>query len=105
MSWSTVLAYPAFVLRLSRSGAQAGIYPRDMPNLRGCRRDSPVPSVLLGRALNHIERIAIQKWNPVFRGLWGPALLKEANRSQVICAKSRFLAGDSPDASKTGWHW
>jgi hypothetical protein len=30
-----VMAYPGFVLRLSRSGAQAGIYPRDMPNLRG----------------------------------------------------------------------
>ncbi len=35
VGWSGVLAYPGFVLRLSRSGAQAGIYPRDMPNLRG----------------------------------------------------------------------
>ena len=35
VGWGGVLAYPGFVLRLSRSGAQAGIYPRDMPNLRG----------------------------------------------------------------------
>jgi hypothetical protein len=35
VGWSGVIAYPGFVLRLSRSGAQAGIYPRDMPNLRG----------------------------------------------------------------------
>jgi hypothetical protein len=35
VGWNGVMAYPEFVLRLSRSGAQAGIYPRDMPNLRG----------------------------------------------------------------------
>ncbi len=35
VGWSGVMAYPGFVLRLSRSGAQAGIYPRGMPNLRG----------------------------------------------------------------------
>ena len=35
VGWSGVMAYPGFVLRLSRSGAQAGIDPRDMPNLRG----------------------------------------------------------------------
>jgi hypothetical protein len=35
VGWSGVLAYPGFVLGLSRSSAQAGIYPRDMPNLRG----------------------------------------------------------------------
>jgi hypothetical protein len=35
VGWSGVMAYPEFVLRLNRSGAQAGIYPRDMPNLRG----------------------------------------------------------------------
>ncbi len=35
VGWSGVMAYPGFVLRLSRSGAQAGIYPRAMPNLRG----------------------------------------------------------------------
>ncbi len=35
VGWNGVMAYPGFVLRLSRSGAQAGIYPRDMPNLRG----------------------------------------------------------------------
>ncbi|MGH9549502.1 MAG: glycosyltransferase family 87 protein, partial [Terriglobales bacterium] len=35
VGWSGVMAYPGFVLRLSRSGAEAGIYPRDMPNLRG----------------------------------------------------------------------
>ena len=35
VGWGGVMAYPGFVLRLSRSGAQAGIYPRDMPNLRG----------------------------------------------------------------------
>ena len=29
------MAYPGFVLRLNRSGAQAGIDPRGMPNLRG----------------------------------------------------------------------
>ena len=29
------MAYPGFVLGLSRSGAQAGIDPRAMPNLRG----------------------------------------------------------------------
>ncbi len=35
VGWNGVLAYPGFVLRLSRSGAQAGIDPRGMPNLRG----------------------------------------------------------------------
>ena len=35
VGWSGVMAYPGFVLRLNRSGAQAGIYPRGMPNLRG----------------------------------------------------------------------
>ena len=35
VGWGGVMAYPGFVLRLSRSGAPAGIYPRDMPNLRG----------------------------------------------------------------------
>lgn len=35
VGWTGVMAYPGFVLSLSRSGAQAGIYPRDMPNLRG----------------------------------------------------------------------
>ena len=35
VGWNGVMAYPGFVLGLSRSGAQAGIYPRDMPNLRG----------------------------------------------------------------------
>src|ERR1700722_18549407 len=35
VGWTGVMAYPGFVLGLSRSGAQAGIYPRDMPNLRG----------------------------------------------------------------------
>ncbi len=35
VGWSGVLAYPGFVLRLNRAGAQAGIDPRDMPNLRG----------------------------------------------------------------------
>jgi hypothetical protein len=35
VGWNGAMAYPGFVLRLSRSGAQAGIYPRDMPNLRG----------------------------------------------------------------------
>ncbi len=35
VGWSGMMAYPGFVLRLSRSGAEAGIYPRDMPNLRG----------------------------------------------------------------------
>ena len=35
VGWSGVMAYPGFVLRLSRSGAQAGIDPRAMPNLRG----------------------------------------------------------------------
>jgi Glycosyltransferase family 87 len=35
VGWSGVMAYPGFVLGLNRSGAQAGIYPREMPNLRG----------------------------------------------------------------------
>ena len=35
VGWSGVMAYPGFVLRLSQSGGEAGIYPRDMPNLRG----------------------------------------------------------------------
>lgn len=35
VGWSGVMAYPGFVLGLSRSGAQAGIDPRAMPNLRG----------------------------------------------------------------------
>ncbi len=35
VGWSGVLAYPGFVLKLNRIGSQAGIYPRDMPNLRG----------------------------------------------------------------------
>lgn len=35
VGWKGVMAYPRFVLGFSHSGAQAGIYPRDMPNLRG----------------------------------------------------------------------
>jgi hypothetical protein len=35
VGWNGVRAYPGFVLRLNRSPAQAGIDPRDMPNLRG----------------------------------------------------------------------
>jgi len=35
VGWSGVMAYPGFVLGLSRSGARAGIYPQDMPTLRG----------------------------------------------------------------------
>jgi Glycosyltransferase family 87 len=35
VGWNGVMAYPGFVLGLNRSGAQAGIYPREMPNLRG----------------------------------------------------------------------
>jgi hypothetical protein len=35
VGWSGVMAYPGFVIRLSRRGAQAGIYPRYMPDLRG----------------------------------------------------------------------
>ena len=35
VGWSGVMAYPGFVLRLNRSAPQAGIYPQDMPNLRG----------------------------------------------------------------------
>ena len=35
VGWGGVMAYPGFVLRLNRSGAQAGIDPRGMPNLRG----------------------------------------------------------------------
>ncbi len=35
VGWNGVMQYPRFVLRLNRSAAQAGIYPRGMPNLRG----------------------------------------------------------------------
>ena len=35
VGWNGVRAYPDFVLRLNRSPGQAGIDPRDMPNLRG----------------------------------------------------------------------
>ncbi len=35
VGWDGVRAYPEFVLRLNRSPAQAGIDPRNMPNLRG----------------------------------------------------------------------
>ena len=35
VGWSGVIAYPEFLLRLTRSGARVGIDPRDMPNLRG----------------------------------------------------------------------
>ena len=51
VGWSGVMAYPRFVLRLNRSAAQAGIYPRDMPNLRGLVAGSlhlaGVPAMLL----------------------------------------------------------
>lgn len=35
VGWHGVTAYPRFVLHLNSTAAQAGIYPRDMPNLRG----------------------------------------------------------------------
>jgi hypothetical protein len=51
VGWNGVKAYPGFVLRLNRSPAQAGIDPRDMPNLRGLISGSlhlaGVPAILL----------------------------------------------------------
>jgi len=35
VGWNGLMAYPGFLLRLTRSGARVGIDPRDMPNLRG----------------------------------------------------------------------
>jgi hypothetical protein len=51
VGWNGAMAYPGFVLRLNRSPAQAGIDPRDMPNLRGLISGSlhlaGVPAILL----------------------------------------------------------
>jgi alpha-1,2-mannosyltransferase len=56
VGWNGVRAYPEFVLRLNRSPAQAGIDPRDMPNLRGLVTGSlhlaGMPAILLIIALS-----------------------------------------------------
>ncbi|HLK33659.1 MAG TPA: glycosyltransferase family 87 protein, partial [Terriglobales bacterium] len=35
VGWKSLFAYPQYVLRLNANLAASGIYPRDMPNLRG----------------------------------------------------------------------
>jgi Glycosyltransferase family 87 len=66
VGWSGVMAYPGFVLRMNRSGAQAGIYPRDMPNLRGLVAGSlhfeGVPAALLIIALSIALLTLVAHW-------------------------------------------
>ncbi|MGZ4730887.1 MAG: glycosyltransferase family 87 protein [Terriglobales bacterium] len=66
VGWSGVMAYPGFVLRLSRSGAQAGIYPRDMPDLRGLVAGSlhlaGLPATLLISALSFALVALAARW-------------------------------------------
>jgi Glycosyltransferase family 87 len=66
VGWRGVMAYPGFVLRLSRSGAEAGIYPRDMPNLRGLVAGSlhlsGLPATLLIVALSIALVALVAHW-------------------------------------------
>jgi len=66
VGWNGVMAYPRFVLRLNRSAAQAGIYPRDMPNLRGLVAGSlhvtGVPAILLIITLSFALVALVVRW-------------------------------------------
>jgi hypothetical protein len=66
VGWNGVMAYPGFVLRLNRSPAQAGIDPRDMPNLRGLVAGSlhlgGVPAMLLIIALSIALLALVVRW-------------------------------------------
>jgi hypothetical protein len=66
VGWSGVMAYPRFVLRLNRSGTQAGIYPPDMPNLRGLVAGSThlagVPALLLIITLSLALVALVARW-------------------------------------------
>ncbi|MGH9502967.1 MAG: glycosyltransferase family 87 protein [Terriglobales bacterium] len=66
VGWSGLMAYPGFVLSLNRSAPQAGIYPRDMPNLRGLVAGSlhltGVPATLLITALSIALLVLVAHW-------------------------------------------
>jgi hypothetical protein len=66
VGWNGVMAYPEFVLRLNRSPAQAGIDPRDMPNLRGLVEGSlhlaGMPAMLLIIALSIVLVALVVRW-------------------------------------------
>jgi hypothetical protein len=68
VGWNGVMAYPGFVLRLNRSPAQAGIDPRDMPNLRGLISGSlhltGMPVILLLITLSiGLVALVVRWWN------------------------------------------
>ena len=66
VGWNGVMSYSRFVLRLNRSAAQAGIYPRDMPNLRGLVAGSlhltSVPAILLIITLSFALVALVVRW-------------------------------------------
>ncbi len=66
VGWNGVRAYPEFVLSLNRSPAQAGIDPRDMPNLRGLVSGSlhlaGMPAMLLIIALSIAMLALVVRW-------------------------------------------
>jgi Glycosyltransferase family 87 len=66
VGWSGVIAYPRFVLHLNRSAAQAGIDPRDMPNLRGLVAGSlhlaGAPAMLLIITLSIALVALVMRW-------------------------------------------
>jgi Glycosyltransferase family 87 len=66
VGWNGVMAYPGFVLRLNRSPAQAGIDPRDMPNLRGVvvglLHLAAVPAMLLILTLSIVLVALVVRW-------------------------------------------
>ncbi len=66
VGWNGVLAYPGFVLRLNRSAAQAGIDPRDMPNLRGLVAGllhlAGVPAILLIITISIALLVLVVRW-------------------------------------------
>jgi hypothetical protein len=66
VGWNGVTAYPGFVLRLNRNAAQAGIDPRDMPNLRGLVAGllhlAGVPAILLIISLSIALVVLVVRW-------------------------------------------
>jgi Glycosyltransferase family 87 len=66
VGWNGVIAYPRFVIRLNRSAAQAGIDPRDMPNLRGLIAGSlnlaGLPAMLLIITLSIVLLALVVRW-------------------------------------------
>src|SRR4051812_15153015 len=73
VGWNGLMAYPGFLLRLTQSGARAGIDPRDMPNLRGLVTGSlhlagaPATLLIIVLSLVLLELVA-RRWPEQPRG-------------------------------------